>query len=390
MANDLGAIDTSKPDGSTQFVSVLDDYQRETRDVLVGWGGIEHDLKGRHKLAFGDTASRPSTSGGNPAVAGTPYFNTETGKIEIYNGSSWVEFGSATEAINYIFNGGMELWGSGTTSNPTGWSRTGAGSSAARSTSGLKEGSFTAQLTRVAADCYLSQNIAVVWHGANWWKGKTIVVGAWVRKPGSADGRISINDGVGTSSSSLQSAGSTAEWLQVSRTIDGSATKVEIRLEALNAAGAIQFDAVRVSIGTIIEDFIPELWSKRLFAMFFSEARKVMIAGNTYYLNSHSENDTSEHGTPSPVRCVIKSMNIKNHTAPGSGKTNTYTLRANGGAASPALSTTVTGFGTTGSVSADVLVEKGDVLDVQVIMDPTGASTYASVGLEAVAIPDGI
>lgn len=388
MANDLDAIDITKPDGANQAVNVLDDYQRETRDVLVGWGKVEHDAKGRHKFFGGTTAARPSTGGSTPMVEGSIYFNTDTAAIERFNGSDWVPWAVTAEPFNYVFNGDFEIWGIGTTSAPTGWTLNGAGASAARSASGVKSGSFAAQVTRAGTDCYISQDISIPYYGATWWRGKRVVIGCWVRDPGGADGRISINDGIGTSSSSVQTAGATSEWLTVARVIDAAATKVEIRLEARTGAGAIQFDGARLSIGHVINDFITEFWSNRRSTMNFGDQVQVLSPG-TYYLTTFA--NSAEISFVVNSRFVVRSMRTKSFLAPGAGETYTYTLRRNEADASPGLSHTHSGgAATTGLTTADCRFEKGDRIAIKIVVSASANACQHAIGLEVEQIPDTI
>jgi len=91
MAIDLTTMDATKPDGATEQVKTLDNYLREVRANLKDWGDVEHDLAtGAHQISIGNTAARPAV------ITGRLYVNTQTGYLEYYNGTAWV---NATDAI---------------------------------------------------------------------------------------------------------------------------------------------------------------------------------------------------------------------------------------------------------------------------------------------------
>src|ERR1041385_5681738 len=117
MSSDLTALDATKPDGATQQVSVLDDYERETRLALKDWSDTEHSQKGgRHQFPTGSDASRPATSGATPAETGAIYRNTDRGYAEFYDGANWVPFSNRMFPFPLGHNMDMELWGAGGTS----------------------------------------------------------------------------------------------------------------------------------------------------------------------------------------------------------------------------------------------------------------------------------
>lgn len=80
----LGTIDITKPDGATEPVAVLDDYQREAKEAAINSFEPEHHLTGEHKLPTGNTSARPA-----PGFVNRLYVNTQTKTIQQDNGSSW-------------------------------------------------------------------------------------------------------------------------------------------------------------------------------------------------------------------------------------------------------------------------------------------------------------
>src|SRR5262249_27504396 len=80
----LDTLDPNRPlDGDA--ISLGDDAIRETRQAMIDSFKVEHALGGVHKIPLGNTAARPSAG-----VAGRLYLNTDSGLIEVDNGSVWV------------------------------------------------------------------------------------------------------------------------------------------------------------------------------------------------------------------------------------------------------------------------------------------------------------
>lgn len=391
MANDLAAIDVLKPDGATQAVSVLDDYERETRDVLVGWAGQEHDLAGRHKFSIGNTAARPA-AGVAPVATGTIYVNTQLGILEYYDGSTWRPLSTLAEPINYVFNGGMELWNAAGTVACAGWTRTGALSSVSRNTSNVKEGSVACNLIRVTNDCNLSQDVSLIWNGATWWRSKLVTIGAWVRvSSGTPTVNIQIDDGIGTTTSSNQSAGTTYEWLSVSRVIDSAATSVTVRLRVVTANGTAQFDGVRLSLGYSMSDFLPGLWSSRIASLVFGDFATAVPAGTTRYMGQGTF--SSDYTITPGYRCVIKALYVLSESAPGGGQTFTYTARKN---ATTDLAMTVTVSGGSSNSGSDTnaahqeILDAGESVNIKVVASGAAAAVGHQATLVLEIVPTGI
>jgi hypothetical protein len=80
---------------------------------------------------------------------------------------------------------------------------------------------------------------ATTWTTA--WQGKTFTFTCWVWTAVASTGRISITDGVGTTYSTYHTGGSGWEHLAVSRTLDGSATKLQVQLDS-ETANVVYFD----------------------------------------------------------------------------------------------------------------------------------------------------
>ena len=80
----LDTIDETKPDGATEPVSTLDNYERELRVAVRETFVVEHHLTGEHFFLSGNTASRPAFG-----KEGRLYNNTETKVLQRDTGAAW-------------------------------------------------------------------------------------------------------------------------------------------------------------------------------------------------------------------------------------------------------------------------------------------------------------
>lgn len=161
--------------------------------------------------------------------------------------------------LNFIRNSSLEIWLAGTSVAPTGWTLTGSGATVARDSTNKKVGTYSAAITRVGNDCYLSQNLVTLFGPVEWWQGKRVTFGTWVRASLSSRARLHINDGTATSSSNYHSGGSGWEFITVTRDISGSATQVEVRLAVDSGNTTAQFDGAILVLGGGIQEFVPGL-----------------------------------------------------------------------------------------------------------------------------------
>lgn len=152
---------------------------------------------------------------------------------------------------NLLKNGDMEIWSAGTSSAPDNWTLTGTGATVARSST-KKRGSYAAQVTYGSADAYLYQDYA----DYVYFQSGKVTVGVWVKCSTASIARLIINDGVGTTASSYHTGGGSYELLEVTRTIDGSASQLRIELHVENTGNAI-FDIVKLEEGEIATAFSP-------------------------------------------------------------------------------------------------------------------------------------
>ena len=133
---------------------------------------------------------------------------------------------------NELTNPDFETWSDGPASAPDGWAKVGADSTIAREDTIIKLGTYSAKLTRVGTNCYISQSVHAN-KGIAYWQGKTVTFSVWVNTDTALTAVATIGDGVAQSNSSYHTGGSTWELLTVTRTIDASATYVTVYLQVV-------------------------------------------------------------------------------------------------------------------------------------------------------------
>ncbi len=272
--------------------------------------------------------------------------------------------------LNYCVNPSFEIWGAGTSAAPTGWTLTGAGATVAKNTTAgqFKVGAASAALTRAGTDCYLAQSPDTFadFGPVGWWQGKTVGLGCWVRATVASRARLAINDGVGTTYSAYHTGGSALEWLSVARKIDGSATKVEIRLVVDTGDTTAQFDGATLFVGLLPVDYAPSGWRGRRLVVHAHEGDSTFTNG-TRYTSGWAGSATESVGFTSqtvPFACVASRLYVRVGTAPGAGQSGVVTLRKNGATDTALTVTLVTGV--TGSdLTNQVALAAGDVWTIK-------------------------
>jgi hypothetical protein len=119
-------------------------------------------------------------------------------------------------------------------------------------------------------------------------KGRTVTMGAWVYDSQASNTRLQIYDNVGTASSIYHSGNSTKEWLEVTRTIDASATVIRIRLRFNLLSGNTSYiSRPMLSFGASIGEgnWVPRLPEIIMFeeaSPIFLNYNNVSISADTY------------------------------------------------------------------------------------------------------------
>lgn len=132
----------------------------------------------------------------------------------------------------------MEDWVNGTSSAPTEHTLAGAGATISREASIVKQGTYSAKLTRAGADCSIYHDYT----GYASYLGRKMTFGCWVYATAASRARISINDGTTTTSSSYHTGGSSWEYLTVTADMSATATRIRCSMEVNTGDTAAYFD----------------------------------------------------------------------------------------------------------------------------------------------------
>lgn len=139
---------------------------------------------------------------------------------------------------NLLDWGNMEDWVGGTSVAPTEHTLSGASATVARESTIIKQGLYSAIVTRVGADATLYHDYT----GYASYLGRKMTFGAWVYATVASRARLSIGDGIGTSNSSYHSGVVGWEFLSVTRDIDPTATRIRCGMEVNTGNTAAYFD----------------------------------------------------------------------------------------------------------------------------------------------------
>lgn len=165
---------------------------------------------------------------------------------------------SAFNSTNWLANDTFYIWHEGAAAAPTGWTLSGAGASVARETSTIKVGPNAVKVTRAGADSSLTY--ATFDSGAyqDTLDGHVLSFGAWVYCSIASFARLQIDDGASTSESSYHTGDGTWQWLALTHTISGSATKIDVVLHANGSNGdGIYAGVTLVHSDTELAQWIP-------------------------------------------------------------------------------------------------------------------------------------
>ncbi len=294
-------------------------------------------------------------------------------------------------SVSWLYNGDMEVWGQPPGSvipSPTGWALTGAGASCAKNTSNVKIGTASAAVTRAGTNCYISQNIAALapFGPVARWQGKRVTLGCWLRSTVASAARLTINDGVGTSSSPTHSGSGAFEWLQVSRTLDAAATVVELRLEVI-VDTTVQFDGATFVLGASVQDFIPSTWRGRKATILCGNAATQASNTTNYYGPWGNSGTESLASFRVPYKCVARRLHALTDQPPAAGQSVTLTLRFNE-AQDTVLTATVTNASRFGEdVTNEVLFASGDMVSMKVVTSATSGARAPHASFEIEEVP---
>lgn len=137
------------------------------------------------------------------------------------------------------------IWAAGDAAPPTHYGAVvGSGGSVARDTTDYQSNGMAMKITLGSEDTYVPQTIFSSSEFPTYWRSKEFSFSCAVKTSVASLGKIGIYDGVGTTFSSYHTGGGSWEWLTVTRTLDASATELQIRFQADidGSSGAVTFD----------------------------------------------------------------------------------------------------------------------------------------------------
>ena len=146
----------------------------------------------------------------------------------------------------------MEDWVDGASAAPTGHTLTGASATVARESTIVKYGLYSAKVTRASGDADLYYALPDFAD----YQGRKMIFGCWVYATVASRAKISINDGVGSTDSSLHTGVAGWEWLTVTRDIDVAASKLWLEMEVITGNTAAYFDGGIACLGDLATTII--------------------------------------------------------------------------------------------------------------------------------------
>ena len=151
-------------------------------------------------------------------------------------------------------NGDFTKWNSYNTSGvltPDNWTVGGASATAARSTTQVYSGSYSAQLVRAGTNATLTQTIGLLRNGVESLASDVVTISSMIWSDTASKARISISDGVTTTNSSFHTGGSTWEELSSEVTIGATATTLTIAAQVNVDAGTAYFDKTMLNYAAL-------------------------------------------------------------------------------------------------------------------------------------------
>jgi hypothetical protein len=236
---------------------------------------------------YGTATSGGATLSGSPVTLDGGYDLLDTGAT---TGTFTIDVTYINPNPNIIYNPSFEV---GTP--PTGWTATGAGATFTRSNTQVKVGTYSGSLVRSGADCTIYSVIPTYASYAS----KSVTLGMWVYATVASRARITINDGVGTTSSSYHSGTAGWEWLTVTRTIDASPTKLWAVGEINTDDTTAYFDWAVLNQGSALPSTGTLIYSDT--ASTFEDVS--LTVGTTYYYSGFGY--SSGIWSPSPVYLTL-------------------------------------------------------------------------------------
>lgn len=197
-------------------------------------------------ISAGADASKP----GSPTTNDI-YLAIDTKLVYVcFSSGTWIQI-IKLNAYNLLKNGDMEKWSAGTSSAPDNWS-VNLGTVARTTTK--KRGTYAAELTSAGTVAQLIQNYTDY---ADFQGGK-VILGVWVKCSTASLARLLLWDGVSITYSDYHTGSGNWEFLELTKTIAGTASVLQVQLRT-EAAGNAIFDAVKLEEGELATPFSPHI-----------------------------------------------------------------------------------------------------------------------------------
>ena len=150
------------------------------------------------------------------ATAGTMFFDT----VSCYEVTPGCVAADALACDGWLKNSGLDVYREHNGSN-------------------TKDGSFYAlQSSPTAQNDYFMSHSGIGTSASHYMKfrGRKVTLGAWIKSSTANDIQMTIEDGVGATTSTQHTGGGTYEWLEVTHTVDSSNTQFDVYFQHKNAS----------------------------------------------------------------------------------------------------------------------------------------------------------
>ncbi len=208
-------------------------------------------------------------------------------------------------APNWVQDPFFVIWAGGDAVVPSHYGAlVGTGIAVARDTTNHRTNSMACKLTLGSTDGYLPQTIFPATELPTFYRGKDVSFGCFVFSSVALLGKVGLYDGVSASFSTIHTGGGGWEWLMGTRTLDASATELELRLQVdiAGSSGFATFDLPTVIPGPIPPQcFLP--------CPIYEGAMIFPIAGDAEVVSNKFR---AVMGQP----FIVRNVTLRAHTAP--------------------------------------------------------------------------
>jgi len=162
---------------------------------------------------------------------------------------------SIKEIVGKNLAAGMDIWPAGDATDPAHFLSGGTGVAIARETTTVKVGSMCIKITGGSTTSYIRQSLMETILPLL--KGRDASLGAWVYASNSNSARLWIDDGVTKTYSDYHTGTPGWEWLDLTKLLSGSGTKLHVGLDT-GAGFAAYLDGLTAVLGAVEpSDFLP-------------------------------------------------------------------------------------------------------------------------------------